>query len=40
MSDRYRRMSDIELANETQARLRKVKTLLIEIRNALKAAGE
>ena len=40
MSDRYRRMSDLEITNETQARLRKVKTLLIEIRDVLKAAGE
>ena len=40
MQDRYSRMSDLEIANETRARLRKVRTLLIEIRNALKAAGE
>ena len=40
MQDRYIQMSDLEMANETQARLRKVKTLLIEIRDALKEAGE
>jgi len=36
---RYAKLSDEEVVKETQKRLRRMKALLVEIRDALKSAG-
>ncbi|HUS77758.1 MAG TPA: hypothetical protein VM050_03745 [Patescibacteria group bacterium] len=36
---RYAKLSDEEVVKETQERLRRMKVLLVEIRDALKSAG-